>query len=76
MTDSPFSPPVTIKQRGKKKFASGCTGHARVFFFPPPTPDTERGCFALGYGAGAVCKVEKNLRKTKVYEWLDSPVAC
>lgn len=37
---------------------------------------TRKACFTLSYGSAAVCKVEKNLRKTKVYEWLNSPVAC
>lgn len=41
-----------------------------------PSGLTKKSWFTLGYGSASVCKVEKNLRKTKVYEWLNSPVAC
>lgn len=37
---------------------------------------TKTARFTLSYGSAATCKVEKNQRKTKVYEWLNSPVAC
>lgn len=39
-------------------------------------PGLTRSCFALSCGSAAVCKVEKKPRKTKVYECLNSPVAC
>lgn len=53
------------------ELASGQTGQAHTFW----ADGNPR--LALDYGsAAAVCKVEKNLRKTKVYEWLNSPVAC
>ncbi|KAK5613292.1 hypothetical protein CRENBAI_024333 [Crenichthys baileyi] len=41
-----------------------------------PSGLTYKSRFSLSYGFDTMCKVEKNLRKTKVYECLKSPVAC
>lgn len=79
MTDSPFLS-VTVKQRENKLATSWLPDQwARLGLDRPRTRLcglTRKGWFALSYGSCAVCKVEKNPRKTKVYEWLNSPVAC
>lgn len=74
MTDSPFC--VTRRKNSDfvalRSLNSPQAGQAMHM----PSGLTQKSWFTLSYGSAAACKVEKNPRKTKVYEWLNSPVAC
>jgi len=78
MTDSSF---LCHNERKKGRlhgahfieFAAGSTRHAQAHAF---WVDIEILVHSRLWLCCCVCKVEKNLRKTKVYEWLNSPVAC
>lgn len=67
MTDSPF---LCHRKKDFVAFISSNSPQARQAMHMPS------GLTSESWFGAAVCKVEKNLRKTKVYEWLNSPVAC